>query len=576
MSHLIVEIPKILPEKGNWIFVAAENWIENDFLYLPDKSYSVAYKTQLLKGGMPPDVKKWDSHPCYKILGTFSTYDEARSNLPRVESGLPILNDFNTGRGQREKKMRKLNLPGESITEVESEEELGSQSTRKAGQSSKKKSPKKPSIVRPTTILPKPPAGLRVSKGKTLKEVQHKEVCEEKASNVQQLKPVNASTIHLSTSEEGSSCNVDLTIQPPTQPEGTICRLDTAVADDSYGTQHFENLHPFSYQNAGGHYNWGMPSYWNGNSQQMNSFYSLPPIQSPSSVLCELGSKHIVADSNRGTSSSAEYSSYPIPTPSPSPDLCQSGNSGAVQQIYRHPSMKRNLPVMPDIEDSLVGVPEKTSRVKGASGNEDFISALAKINDKLNVIEKSIKPVSDDEAAEIQEDIDSLPLKSLEQLHSFEKVLTTDKNIYKKLVSRIRLLGKKNSKNSESDYVRRAWNTVFSDSLSKDVNWLGRRDRRVNNGSGKTGISSCTITKAVEDGIRSNKSFWKWNTNLSFEKPNFICAMQNLGSVRQKSTHSRQMMLVIPIKKYIEDNDQHASGFDLKIIITHVQHRHLH
>lgn len=48
---------------------------------------------------------------------------------------------------------------------------------------------KKPSIVRPTSFLPKPPAGLRVSKGKTLKEVQRKEVCEEKASNVQQLKP---------------------------------------------------------------------------------------------------------------------------------------------------------------------------------------------------------------------------------------------------------------------------------------------------------------------------------------------------------------------------------------------------
>jgi len=68
-----VEIPKGLPEKGNWIFVAAENWIENDILYLPDKSYSVAYKTQLLKGGMPPDVKQWESHPCYKILGTFGT-----------------------------------------------------------------------------------------------------------------------------------------------------------------------------------------------------------------------------------------------------------------------------------------------------------------------------------------------------------------------------------------------------------------------------------------------------------------------------------------------------------------------
>lgn len=72
--------------------------------------------------------------------------------------------------------------------------------------------------------------------------------------------------------------------------------------------------------------------------------------------------------------------------------------------------------------------------VKRASGNEHFISALAKINDKLNVIEKSIKPVSDDETAEIPEDLDSLPLTSLEQLHAFEKVLKTDKNIYKKLV----------------------------------------------------------------------------------------------------------------------------------------------
>ncbi|KZS09149.1 Uncharacterized protein APZ42_026643 [Daphnia magna] len=347
-------------------------------------------------------------------------------------------------RGQREKKIKKFNLPGESTTEVESEEELRSQSTREAGvrgKSSKKRSPKKHNIVKPTSTLPKPPAGLRVSKGKTLKEeqypsqkgrvvlaqnhhkegwdsVQFKEVCKEKGSNAQQLDPVNASNIHLSTSEEGSLCNVDLTIQPTTQPKGSICRLDTVVADDSYGTQHF------------------------------------------------------VTDSNTGTSSSAEYSSYPTPTPSPSPDLCQSGNSGAVQQIYRHPSVKTNLPVMPDIEDSLVGVPEKNSR--GASVNEYFISALAKINDKLNVIEKSIKPVSDDEAAEIQEDIDSLPLTSLEQLHSFEKVLTTDKNIFKKLVSRIRLLG---------------------------------RDRRVNNGSGKTGISSCTITKAVEDGIRLNKRF---------------------------------------------------------------------
>jgi hypothetical protein len=69
-------------------------------------------------------------------------------------------------------------------------------------------------------------------------------------------------------------------------------------------------------------------------------------------------------------------------------------------------------------------------------------------------------------------------------------------------------LGKKNSKNSEGDYVRRAWNTVFADSISKDVNWLGRRDRRINNGSGKTGISSFTTTKAVEGKINKIKELF--------------------------------------------------------------------
>ncbi len=61
----------------------------------------------------------------------------------------------------------------------------------------------------------------------------------------------------------------------------------------------------------------------------------------------------------------------------------------------------------------------------------------------------------------------------------------------------IRLLGKKNSKHSEGDYVQRAWRTVFEDSLSKDVNWLGRRDKRVNGGMGKKGINSCRITELV-------------------------------------------------------------------------------
>jgi hypothetical protein len=62
------------------------------------------------------------------------------------------------------------------------------------------------------------------------------------------------------------------------------------------------------------------------------------------------------------------------------------------------------------------------------------LSALVKINEKLNVIGKTIKPVSDNEAEELDENMDCLPLTSLEQLHSFEKVLKQDKNIYNKLV----------------------------------------------------------------------------------------------------------------------------------------------
>jgi hypothetical protein len=37
---------------------------------------------------------------------------------------------------------------------------------------------------------------------------------------------------------------------------------------------------------------------------------------------------------------------------------------------------------------------------------------------------------------------------------------------------------------------------VFADFQSKEVNWLGRRDKRVNNGLGKKEISSWVITKA--------------------------------------------------------------------------------
>ena len=56
---------------------------------------------------------------------------------------------------------------------------------------------------------------------------------------------------------------------------------------------------------------------------------------------------------------------------------------------------------------------------------------------------------------------------------------------------------KRNSKRPLADYIRRAWDLVLSDSVSKDLNWLGRRDKRVNGGNGKRGIKDTFISKAV-------------------------------------------------------------------------------
>lgn len=92
------------------------------------------------------------------------TYDEARTNLPRVESGLPILNDSNTGRGLREKKKKKLSLPGETTTDMESDEEesVGPSCRKLASTMQKKTSPK--SSFRGGTSLPLPPTGLLIAK----------------------------------------------------------------------------------------------------------------------------------------------------------------------------------------------------------------------------------------------------------------------------------------------------------------------------------------------------------------------------------------------------------------------------
>jgi hypothetical protein len=51
-------------------------------------------------------------------------------------------------------------------------------------------------------------------------------------------------------------------------------------------------------------------------------------------------------------------------------------------------------------------------------------------------------------------------------------------------------LGKRNIKNSQGDYVRRAWGCVIANSVAKELNWLSRPSKRVNNGLGKREIKS--------------------------------------------------------------------------------------
>ena len=72
MSHIIVEIPKELPLKGCWLYIVAENWIKNEILYMPDCSYSQAYKKNLLVSGSEPKVGTWESFPCFKVIHQFN------------------------------------------------------------------------------------------------------------------------------------------------------------------------------------------------------------------------------------------------------------------------------------------------------------------------------------------------------------------------------------------------------------------------------------------------------------------------------------------------------------------------
>ncbi len=90
------------------------------------------------------------------------TYDEARTNLPRVEQGLPILNHTNTGRGQREKKKTKLSLPGETTTDMESDDEEETVDPRRKlpSKMQKKTTPNKSFKGGNSSRIPLPPTGL--------------------------------------------------------------------------------------------------------------------------------------------------------------------------------------------------------------------------------------------------------------------------------------------------------------------------------------------------------------------------------------------------------------------------------
>jgi len=71
MSHLLVEIPKEAPLKGCWVEIVAENWVKEYIFYIPDNSYSSAYKRNMLIGGAGPVLESWESYLCFKVIQRF-------------------------------------------------------------------------------------------------------------------------------------------------------------------------------------------------------------------------------------------------------------------------------------------------------------------------------------------------------------------------------------------------------------------------------------------------------------------------------------------------------------------------
>jgi hypothetical protein len=95
------------------------------------------------------------------------------------------------------------------------------------------------------------------------------------------------------------------------------------------------------------------------------------------------------------------------------------------QKFFISDSEGNPPPIYPTPAQSPVPLPMKPNK-------EKYMTALAKINDKLDVLQKSMKPVDEDDGGvEIHDGIASLPLKSIEELEDYEKLLKNDGNLRK-------------------------------------------------------------------------------------------------------------------------------------------------
>nr|CAH0104297.1 unnamed protein product [Daphnia galeata] len=122
-----------------------------------------------------------------------------------------------------------------------------------------------------------------------------------------------------------------------------------------------------------------------------------------------------------------------------------------------------------EVELNFPFEPTVQARVICVGPNEREVKCDRKNRCETNSRQKRVYSMDEDDF------LASLPLTNIEQFEKFEKDLEQDKAMFNRLVLRIKKLGKRNSKRPVADYIRRAWDLVLSDSVSKDLN----RDHRV-------------------------------------------------------------------------------------------------